>query len=59
MLNHRCRRTRRHAKRDIGFVSEDMRLYGSLTLAWHMNFIRPIYPRWDRLYAENCLALRS
>ena len=43
------------ARRDIGFVSEDMRLYGSLTLAWHMNFIRSIYPRWDRLYAEELL----
>ena len=27
------------AKRDIGFVSEDMRLYGAATLAWHMEFI--------------------
>jgi len=28
------------AKLDIGFVSEDMRLYGAATLAWHMAFIR-------------------
>ena len=28
------------AKLDIGFVSEDMRLYGSATLAWHMEFVR-------------------
>src|SRR5436190_102425 len=28
------------AKRDMGFVSEDMRLYGAATLAWHMDFIR-------------------
>ncbi len=40
------------AKLDIGFVSEDMRLYGAATLAWHMNFMRPIYPRWDQPYAD-------
>jgi ABC-2 type transport system ATP-binding protein len=40
------------AKLDIGFVSEDMRLYGAATLAWHMDFLRPIYPRWDQTYAE-------
>ena len=40
------------AKLDIGFVSEDMRLYGAATLRWHMEFIRSIYPRWDQRYAE-------
>jgi ABC-2 type transport system ATP-binding protein len=39
------------AKLDIGFVSEDMRLYGPATLEWHMSFLRPIYPRWDQAYA--------
>jgi len=43
------------AKRDIGFVSEDMRLYGSATLAWHMKFIRSIYPQWEQPYAETLL----
>lgn len=43
------------AKLDIGFVSEDMRLYGSATLAWHMKFIRSIYPQWDQPYAETLL----
>jgi ABC-2 type transport system ATP-binding protein len=41
------------AKLDIGFVSEDMRLYGQATLAWHMDFLRPIYPRWDQSYADS------
>lgn len=40
------------AKADIGFISEDMRLYGALTLEWHMNFVRSVYPRWDGAYAE-------
>ncbi len=41
------------AKRDLGFVSEDMRLYKAATLAWHMAFIRSIYPGWDQAYAES------
>lgn len=40
------------AKWDIGFASEDMRLYDSMTLGWHMNFIRSIYPSWDSAYAQ-------
>jgi ABC-2 type transport system ATP-binding protein len=43
------------AKRDIGFVSEDMRLYGAATLAWHMGFIHSLFPRWDQPYAETLL----
>jgi ABC-2 type transport system ATP-binding protein len=43
------------AKRDIGFVSEDMRLYGAATLAWHMKFVSSIYPGWDQPYAEALL----
>lgn len=43
------------AKLEIGFVSEDMRLYGAATLAWHIGFIRSIYPRWDQPYAESLL----
>src|SRR3954447_20957455 len=40
------------AKWDIGFASEDMRLYDSMTLAWHMSFIQSIYPNWDAAYAQ-------
>ncbi|HZQ55385.1 MAG TPA: ABC transporter ATP-binding protein [Bryobacteraceae bacterium] len=40
------------AKWDIGFASEDMRLYESMTLGWHMDFIRSIYPTWDGAYAQ-------
>ena len=43
------------AKRDIGFVSEDMRLYKSATLAWHMRFVRSIYPDWDQVYADTLI----
>ena len=40
------------AKWDIGFVSEDMRLYESMTLGWHMRFIQSIYAGWDSAYAQ-------
>jgi len=43
------------AKEDIGFVSEDLRLYGSRTLQWHMDLMASIYPRWDGLYAQALL----
>jgi ABC-2 type transport system ATP-binding protein len=41
------------ARQDVGFASEDLRLYGSATLAWHMAFIQSVFPaRWDARYAE-------
>jgi len=40
------------AKWDVGFASEDMRLYEGMTLGWHMNFIRSIYPNWDAPYSQ-------
>ena len=43
------------AKRDIGFVSEDMRLYKGATIAWHMEFIRSVFPSWDDSYAQDLL----
>ncbi len=43
------------AKADIGYVSEDMRLYGGQTLRWHMGFVASIYPGWNAAYAEDLL----
>jgi ABC-2 type transport system ATP-binding protein len=43
------------AKQDIGYVSDDLRLYGSETLAWHMGFIAAIFSRWDAAYAQSLL----
>ncbi len=43
------------AKRDIGFVSEDMRLYKGATIQWHMDFVRSIFPNWDASYAHALL----
>ena len=55
VLGHPMPSDQAAAKADIGFVSEDMRLYGPATLAWHMDFLRPIYPRWDQAYADSML----
>jgi ABC-2 type transport system ATP-binding protein len=55
VLGHAMPDDQAAAKRDIGFVSEDMRLYGTATLAWHMGFIRSLFPRWDQPYAETLL----
>ncbi len=43
------------AKWDIGFFSEDMRLYEQARLDWHMDFMRSIYPGWDPDYATRLL----
>src|SRR5271156_21936 len=55
VLGHAMPDDQAAAKRDIGFMSEDMRLYGAATLAWHMGFVRSLFPHWDQPYAETLL----
>jgi ABC-2 type transport system ATP-binding protein len=43
------------AKRNIGFIAEDMRLYESETIAFHMEFIKSIFESWDDNYAVKLL----
>ncbi len=43
------------AKQNIGFASDDMRLYKTENLRWHMHFIQSIFPSWDAPYAEHLL----
>jgi ABC-2 type transport system ATP-binding protein len=43
------------AKYEIGFASDDMRLYKSQTLQWHMDFVHSIYPQFDQAYAKDLL----
>ena len=52
VLGHRMPEDQAAAKWDIGFASEDMRLYDAATLDWHMRFIRSIFPSWDEAYAQ-------
>lgn len=43
------------AKRNIGFIAEDMRLYESETIEFHMNFIKSVFDTWDQDYAATLL----
>ena len=55
LLGHPMPAEQAAAKWDVGFASEDMRLYDGATLDWHMRFIRSIYPSWDQAYAQTLL----
>jgi ABC-2 type transport system ATP-binding protein len=43
------------AKKNVGYVSDDMRLYAQATFEWHMKFVASIYPTWDPAYAAALL----
>jgi ABC-2 type transport system ATP-binding protein len=53
VLGHRLPEGQVAAKRDIGFASEDMRLYRGQTLRWHMDLMHRIYPGWNAIYADD------
>ena len=44
-----------NAKQDIGYFSDDMRLYKPESIGWHMQFVRSLYPKWDETYATQLL----
>lgn len=52
VLGYRMPEQQVAAKWDIGFASDDMRLYDMMTLGWHMNFVQSIYDSWDASYAQ-------
>ncbi len=39
-------------KQHIGFFSDDMRMYKSETIAWHLQLVRSFFPGWDDEYAN-------
>jgi len=55
VLGHELPDDQAAAKADVGFVSEDLRLYGQATLAWHIRLVRSLRPRWDEPYAQELL----
>jgi ABC-2 type transport system ATP-binding protein len=55
VLGHAMPAEQEAAKWDIGFVSEDMRLFANATLEWHMRFIKSIYGNWDEGHARKLL----
>ncbi len=44
-----------NAKSQIGYFCDDMRLYKSESIAWHMQFVRSLFPSWDDDYAAQLL----
>ncbi|WP_223788277.1 ABC transporter ATP-binding protein [Marinicella meishanensis] len=56
VLGHRIPNAQVLAKNDIGFASEDMRLYKNATLQWHMHWVAKVFPeQWDGAYAQQLL----
>ncbi len=55
VLGHAMPQDQIAAKRRIGFVAEDMRLYEAETIAFHMDFVKSIFDTWDDGYAETLL----
>ncbi|HEX7814024.1 ABC transporter ATP-binding protein [Dyella sp.] len=43
-------------KQQIGYASDDIRLYRGQSLRWHMDLIGQIYPAWDETYAQDLLS---
>ena len=55
LLGHAMPEHQAAAKRDVGFVSDDMKLFAHATIGWHMNFVASIYPGWDAGYAATLI----
>jgi ABC-2 type transport system ATP-binding protein len=55
LLGHALPDRQAVAKRDVGFVSEEMRLFPHATVGWHMDFTASIYTGWDADYAAKLL----
>ena len=57
VLGHNIPQQQALAKAQIGFVSEDMRLYKNATLQWHMDFMRKVFPdQWNEKYSLDLLS---
>ncbi|XZE21392.1 ABC transporter ATP-binding protein [Pirellulaceae bacterium SH449] len=41
-----------NAKHEIGYFSDDMRLYKPESIRWHMQFVKSMIPTWDEDYAR-------
>jgi ABC-2 type transport system ATP-binding protein len=55
LLGHLLPENQVIAKRDVGFVTDEMKLFAHATIGWHMNFIASIYPGWDAEYAATLI----
>ena len=55
VCGHRLPEAQVAAKRAVGYASDDMRLYGSEPLRWHMDLVRGFHENWDEAYAQHLL----
>ncbi|WP_374013835.1 ATP-binding cassette domain-containing protein [Pseudoxanthomonas koreensis] len=55
VLGHPMPQAQAAAKRDIGYVSADMRLLPNATVGWHMDLVAAAHPGWDAGYAATLL----
>jgi ABC-2 type transport system ATP-binding protein len=55
VLGHTMPKDQIAAKYQIGFVAEDMRLYDTQTISFHMDFVKSVFDSWDDAYAETLL----
>lgn len=55
VLGHSISAEKIAAKYNIGYFSQDMRLYENKTIAFHMNFVKSIFESWDEDYAATLL----
>lgn len=55
VCGHRLPEAHVAAKREIGYAADDMRLYKSQSLQWHMDLVRDAYDGWDSAYAADLL----
>jgi len=55
VCGHRLPEGQVAAKREIGYASDDMRLYKGKSLRWHMNLVSSAFPGWDEPYAAHLL----
>lgn len=56
VLGHSMPENQTRMKQDVGFSSEEMKLYGGKNLAWHIDFMKSIYPTWDEKYTKELLS---
>ena len=52
VLGHHMPKEQVAAKYQIGFIAEDMRLYESETIGFHIDFIKSLFHSWDDHYAS-------
>jgi len=55
VLGQRLPQAQVAVKHQVGYASDDMRLYAGQSLRWHMDLVAGIYAGWDEPYAQELL----